>query len=392
MVNMNMTIWVDQKTARELIEKHSTPLFVYGKKQLTERAKQLLKLKLPFGHTTRYAVKANPHPGIIKLYDGLGLHFDASSAYEAKELIKLGVKPDKISLCSQSLAGPLQEVLKKGVLPVATSLQQMEILAEHKVRDLAIRVNPGFGSGHSNRVNVGGPASSFGIWHEYLDQAKLLAQKHNQAIVRLHTHIGSGADPKVWERVILMSLHIVSQLPEVTTLDIGGGYKIARIKDEKDTDMAGVARVFSREVQTFYERTGRKIHLEIEPGTYLVGNTGVLLSTVDDIVDTGAKGYRFIKLNTGMNDILRPSMYGAQHEIAVLNGKSVTAGYIVVGHNCESGDVLTPEPGDPEAILPRTLSVPKIGDIVAIGGTGAYCASMRASGYNAFPNAKEVLV
>lgn len=376
----------------ELARKHGTPLYVYDRESLSKAAKELLAAELPYGLLVRYAVKANPHPGIVRLFDDLGLHFDASSTYEAAELISHGVEPEKISLSSQTLEGPLEEVVSKGVLPVATSLHQMDVLHGLGVKKLALRVNPGIGSGHNNRTNVGGPSSSFGIWYEYLPEAINKAKEYELTIDRLHTHIGSGADPGVWRSVINKSLEIVERLPDVTTLDIGGGYKVARVEGEVATDMKEVFEVFSEALRDFQAKTGRKLKLEIEPGSYLVANAGTLLARVEDMVGTGSEGYTFLRLNTGMNDILRPSLYGAQHPIEVLNDSTDKVEYAVVGHNCESGDILTPAPGDPESILPRSLNKASIGDIVAVGGAGAYCASMGASGYNSFPSAKEVLI
>lgn len=371
---------------------HGTPLYIYDEHLLSGTAGALLAMKFPYGYTLRYAVKANPHPQIIKLFDQAGLHFDASSTYEAQALIKQGIKPEKISLSSQTLEGLLSEVLTAGVLPVATSLHQIELLSQLGVRELAVRVNPGFGSGHSNRTNVGGPSSSFGIWHEYVPQILESAAKYNLRINRLHTHIGSGADPEVWQKTISLSLKIAEQLPDVVALDMGGGYKVARLPGEVGTDMQRVGKVFSEALEQFAKRTKRKLHLEIEPGTFLVANAGTLLAKIEDIVDTGSGGYSFLKLNTGMNDILRPSLYGAQHPISVLNKARVQQPYIVVGHNCESGDILTPAPADPESLSPRLLNKACIGDVVAIGGAGAYCASMRAVGYNSFPAAKEIVI
>jgi diaminopimelate decarboxylase len=109
-------------------------------------------------------------------------------------------------------------------------------------------------------------------------------------------------------------------MPDVSSLDIGGGFKIHRYGDEHEADMAEIASVFASELTAFAERTGRQLQLEIEPGTWLVGHAGVLLAEVADIVDTGVDGHVFLRLNTGMNDIIRPSMYGAQHEIAVRKG------------------------------------------------------------------------
>jgi diaminopimelate decarboxylase len=188
------------------------------------------------------------------------------------------------------------------------------------------------------------------------------------------------------------SLAIASQMPDVTSLDIGGGFKIHRYGDEHEADMTEIAEVFASELTAFAEKTGRKLHLEIEPGTWLVAHAGTLLAEVVDIVDTGADGHAFLRLNTGMNDIIRPSMYGAQHKIEVLSEAQEQEEYVVVGHNCETGDILTPAPGDPEGIESRLMKKANIGDVVAIYDAGAYCASFSAHGYNSFPSAKEIIV
>lgn len=181
-------------------------------------------------------------------------------------------------------------------------------------------------------------------------------------------------------------------MPDITTLDIGGGYKIAYEASEQETDMRRVAAVFAEHLQQFAKETGRTLKLETESGRWLVAHAGILLAAVDDIVDTGSDGHTFLRLNTGMNDIIRPAMYGAQHRIEVLNNATETVEYVVVGHNCETGDILTPVPHDPESIAPRQMNKARIGDLVAIADTGAYCASFSAHGYNAFPSAKEFIL
>jgi diaminopimelate decarboxylase len=178
----------------------------------------------------------------------------------------------------------------------------------------------------------------------------------------------------------------------VAVLDIGGGYKVHRFADEQEADMVAIAAQFSERLSAFKEKTGRALHLEIEPGTYFIAHAGVLVARVDDIVDTGKGGYTFLRLNTGMNDFLRSTLYGARHELEVMNDSPNIKEYVVVGHNCESGDIFTPAAGNPEAIEPRTLREATIGDEVRMYDAGAYCASMRAKGYNSFPSAPEVMV
>jgi diaminopimelate decarboxylase len=385
---------LDQTTLRNLAQQHGTPLFVYDRDYLKARAKLLTSLALPFGLTPRYAVKANNHPEIIALFREAGLAFDASSSYEVAELLKQGVGGNAISLSSQQPAHNLPELLEAGVHYVATSLHQMELFIQTAPKDaeVGLRVNPGLGAGHNNRTTTGGANSSFGLWNAYLPQALTLAKNAGVHITRLHIHIGSGADPKMWGEVIKTALDIAWQMPEVTVLDIGGGFKIHRYGDEHEADMTEIAEVFSRELVSFATKTSREIRLEIEPGTWLVAHAGTLLAEVVDIVDTGADGHTFLRLNTGMNDIIRPSMYGAQHEIEILSDTDEAEEYVVVGHNCETGDILTPASGDPEGLEPRRMNKAKIGDIVAIHDAGAYCRSFAVHGYNSYPSAKEHLI
>lgn len=379
---------------REIAEEHMGVggLFVYDRTLLARTAQDLLDIERPVDMTVRYAAKANPHPEIVSLFDSMGLHFDASSAYEAERLLGYGVEGQKISLSSQVLRPTValrHDMLDKGVLLVATSLRQIRILGNLAAEEIAVRINH-VGYGHNNRTNVGGPSSSFGIWHEELPAVLDYARRGDQVISRLHTHIGSGAEPNVWRSVIQKSLAIVERLPDVTTLDIGGGYKIARMPGETSTDMNEVCGVFAEELDQFARWTGRDIGLEIEPGTHLVANAGTLLGRIEEVVETDR--YKFLKLNVGMNAILRPSLYGAQHPIEVLNDATEQEEYVVVGPCCESGDILTPAPADPEGILPRILNKAEVDDYVAIGGAGAYCASMSANRYNDIPEATEIVV
>jgi diaminopimelate decarboxylase len=387
-------MWLSNEQASGLAAKHGTPLFVYSRKLLQERAEELMELRLPFGHVVCYAVKANPHPETIRLFAAAGLHFDASSSYEADELLQQGIAGNKISLASQQSAHNLPELLKAGVQYVATSMHQLELFAvtAGPGSRLALRVNPTFGGGHSKRVCTGGKNSSFGLWHEYLDDALALAARKGIIIDRLLVHVGCGVDSSLWATTTKAALEFVRRMPDVTTLDLGGGYKVARFDSEAETDMQQISEVFAEQLQAFADETGRKLKLEIEPGTWLVAHAGILLSRVDDIVDTGKHGYTFLRLDTGMNDIIRPAMYGSRHRIEVLNDSTEKAEYVVVGHNCETSDILTTMPGDPEGIAPRRMNKAQIGDLVTIADTGAYCASMSTKHYNAFPSAKETLV
>jgi diaminopimelate decarboxylase len=370
------------------------PYYEYDLQVLDQTINELNRLEAPFGLTVRYAVKANPHPEIIKRIAAAGIDFDASSSFEAAALIKEGIAPERISLSSQQSAHNLQELVTAGVSYVATSINQLQSFLglENRPSTVGVRINPGLGAGGNMRTSTGGVNASFGIWHDEINRLLELCRSYDAEIDRVHIHVGSGADPSVWDSVMLTSLEIVERIPTASILDIGGGFKVHRYGNEKEADMPRIFEKFSQRLNEFADAHQRKLKLEIEPGTYMVAHCGTLVASVDDIVTTGPDGFNFLRLNTGMNDILRPTMYGAQHRIEVINDATTTEQYVVVGHNCESGDILTPQPGDPESIAKRELKTAQIGDEVRIYDTGAYCASMRASGYNSYPDAPEVFI
>mgnify|MGYP006081581407 CR=1 FL=1 len=387
--------FLDYPTAHTIAEKFGTPLYVYDEAALRANAADVLAFPNAFGLTARYAMKAAPNAAILKIFSTAGIHIDASSGHEVHRAIAAGVSPDKISLSAQELPVDLEALLDAGIQFNACSLAQLERFGELSPGGtVGIRINPGAGSGGNNRTNVGGPSSSFGIWHEWIPQIKALLEKCNLTAVRIHTHIGSGSDPDVWLKVATLNFDIVRQFADVVTLNLGGGFKVARMPDETATVLSIVGQPVKEKFEEFAAETGRKIHLEIEPGTFLVANACALFASVQDVVSTGENGYHFIKLDTGMTELLRPSIYGSQHPISLLSNResAETRDYVVVGHCCESGDILTPAEGDPELLATRELPLAEIGDYCVIDGAGAYASSMTPKHYNSYPEAAEVML
>ena len=379
--------------AAQVRDRFATPCYVYVRGALEAAARRALAFPAPFGLTVRYAMKANPSRGVLDLFRGLGLHVDASSDHEVERALRAGFPAGSIQLTSQMPSRRLAEHLARGVLFNACSLHQLEAFgrAAHG-QSVSVRMNPGLGSGSTNRTNTGGPASSFGIWHEHLGAVKAIAERFDVKITRLHSHIGSGTDPEVYKRVTRMTLDLAAKLPDVGVVNLGGGFKVGRMPGEPSADLADVGAHVAQELTAFRDRDGRALGLEIEPGTYLVANAGLVVATCVDVVDTGHDGYLFAKLDTGMPEVTRPSLYGAQHPIHVLAQGREEADVIFVGPCCESGDILTPAPGDPEALAPRRVPRPQIGDLVIVGGAGAYCAAMSTINYNSYPQAPEVML
>ncbi len=393
------TRFLSHSAVRKIAQQFGTPVYVYDETRLTQAAREVLHFPNAFGLTVRYAMKALPNGTILRLFDRLGLHFDASSGFEVERAMKVGVAAQKIALTAQELPQNFQALHTTGVTFNACSLDQVRYFGEHfPGQELGLRFNPGLGSGGTNRTNVGGPAASFGIWHEDRAQVQDLVQQHRLRVTRIHTHIGSGSDPEVWQHVAGLSIGLLEHFPEAHTLNLGGGYQVGRMSHEPSTDLQEVGHPVVQTFVAFGEATGRKIRLEVEPGTYLVANAGCVITTIQDRTRTGRAGYTFLKVDSGMTEVLRPSMYGAQHPLVVVPATEAAerehqtpSAAIVAGHCCESGDILTPAAGDPEALAPRTLRAARIGDYLVIEGAGAYCAGMSAKNYNSFPEAPEVL-
>ena len=227
---------------------------------------------------------------------------------------------------------------------------------------------------------------------------------------KIHSHIGAGSDPTYWLKSEQYLLDLIeTSFPDVEILNLGGGFKVARGDSDKiPGDVRDMAKQAIQLVADFNKRTGRNLRVEIEPGSFLVANSGLLLAEVIDVMTTispkheTGEGHNFIKLNTGLNDVTRPALYGAQHSIRFLTTKKETPttsqeeqdSYVIVGHCCESGDLITCSPGDSNELreikVSKSLAVP--GTYAILKGTGAYCSAMSLKNYNSFPEASEVLV
>lgn len=389
--------FLTEKQVREIAKKYGSPLYVNSRAMFTKQVKSITSVKIKTPLTVRYAMKANPNPQVLKLMKSLGVKIDASSSYEAEQALALGFKPSDILLTSQQLPPNMKKYIASKVDFNATSLHQLEEYGKvARGKNVTVRINPGIGSGFVRKVTTAGVSAGFGIWHEYLDEVFLIAKKYDLVIDRLHTHIGAGNDVEVWKKVIDINLRLLDRMPTVNAVNLGGGFKVARMSSEKSADMNATLSELDEKIIAFSKRTGRSISVEIEPGTYIAAPSAAIITQVIDIVDTGKDGFTFIRTDTGMNDLLRPALYGAQHPLI---GVGQQAGkkppekeYIVIGHCCESGDALTVAPGDSEELMPRNLPALKIGDYIVIEGCGAYCASMSAKGYNGFPLTKEIMV
>lgn len=394
---------------------YGTPLYIHHENSYRRYAGETLNAPNAFGLSVRYAMKANPHRSILRLFDSLGIGIDASSYYEVQRALAAGIAPTKIQLSSQETFGleQLKELVDLGIIYNCTSLSQLcrfAALFPQNTQLLSIRINPGLGSGHNNRTNTAGLAASFGIWHEYLPEILAIAEAHSLTISRLHSHVGSGSDWRIWQKAARLTLDVAQRLPDVTLVNLGGGYKIDRMVPENSMRFARVFPYVKEAFEEFAMKTGRQLHLEIEPGSFLAANSCLLVARVNDIVDTGAEGYRFLKIDASMTELLRPMIYGDRHPIRLLECEETASGhresghsnprksfatqfpYVIVSMCCESGDIFTPKQGNPDQIDTVQLPEAKIGDLVAVMGAGAYGAAMNVKHYNSRPACAEVMI
>ena len=391
-------LFLNEAQIESIRERFGTPTYVYDQRQLEAAADRVLAFPAPCRLIGRFAMKALPTAAVLRIFDAKGLQIDASSGFEADRALRAGIDAARIQITAQEIPKDLKGLVQRGVGFNACSLHQLRVFGGlFPGAEVSVRINPGKGSGHNNRTNVGGPASSFGIWHEKLVEALAIAREFDLRLTGMHTHIGSGGDPEVWKHCAALSLDIAVRLPELTRLSLGGGFKVARVAGEVAADLEEIGEALRPSLSEFVASRGAEnFQLEIEPGTFLVANAGAILAEIVDIVDTGRDGYEFLKVDTGMTELLRPALYGAQHPISIVahghTPASEEVDYIVAGHCCESTDILTPAPGDPEALAPRRLTRAEIGDTLVIEGTGAYASGLAGKNYNSFPEAAEVLI
>ncbi len=365
-----------------------TPLWVYDAACIRARIAELREFDM-----IRYAQKANSNIHILRLMRSQGVAVDAVSLGEIERSLLAGYTPSDIVFTADVIDSATLAKVKALSIPVnAGSIDMLHQLGEvapgHSVW---LRINPGFGHGHSNKTNTGGENSKHGIWHEDLGAAMTTVRTHQLNLIGLHMHIGSGADYEHLQQVSDAMIRLVDQLDQpISAISAGGGLSIPSREGEVRIDTARYYASWDAARRRIAARFGRPIHLEIEPGRYLVAESGVMLASVRATKRMGSRFFAMV--DAGFNDLLRPSMYGSHHEISVLasdaNARPIKA-TIVAGPLCESGDVFTQDRNG--AVMPRDLPHPHVGDLLVFHDAGAYGASM-SSNYNSRPLAAEVLV
>ena len=329
-----------------------------------------------------YAVKANPHPEVLRHLCAAGLDFDCVSRGEIERVLEAVPEiPRERLLYTPNFASRDEYTwaLQQNVRVTLDSLYALEAwaatFAGHAV---FVRVDTGIGRGHHRHVRTAGAQSKFGIPLGELDTVARLARDAGVRIVGLHAHSGSGIfDVSNWEDNARALAELAQGLPEVRVLDVGGGLGVPDRTEQAGLDLAQLDAALAR-IRHAYPR----LDLWLESGRYVVAPAGVLLARVTQVK---AKGdVKYVGVATGMNSLIRPALYGAYHEIVNLTRPEVQASELVnvVGPICESGDVLGHD---------RQLPPSREGDILVFVNTGAYGHSM-SSRYNLREPAEEICI
>ena len=376
---------------------YGTPLWIYDRATI-ERAVSDVKVF----DNVRFAQKACPNLSIVALIKKLGCVVDAVSAGEIVRALKAGFKggqekgkvPEIVYTADIFDRDALELVKKHDIHVNVGSPDMIQQLADFGVKsELTLRVNPGFGHGHSSKVNTGGPLSKHGVWHEQIKDCIKLAQSNGMWITGLHMHIGSGSDfehlSKVCDAMCDASRRLGSHL---RTISAGGGLPIPYHEEEKGNriDVKAYYDLWDKARKNIQQSIGHDVNLEVEPGRYLVAESGFLMTEIRAVKKQGDN--LFYLLDAGFTDLVRPSFYGSYHGISIVprDGREMNemVDAIVAGPLCESGDVFTQEEGG--FVVTRKLPKAKVGDLLILHDAGAYGAAM-SSNYNSRRYAGEVM-
>jgi diaminopimelate decarboxylase len=373
----------------EIVAKFGTPTYVYDMAVIEERVRDLAAFDV-----IRYAQKACSNIGILNRLNGLGVVVDAVSVGEVKRALAAGFDAENIVFTADVFDREALALVKELGLHVNCGSPDMIEQLGNAVpgASVTLRINPGFGHGHSQKTNTGGPQSKHGIWHEDVVDCLRKADLYNVAVTGLHMHIGSGTDLEHLSQVCTALETIALQVGRtLTTISAGGGLPVPYREGQTYVDLDQYYSLWDATRKRLENAFGHPLSLEIEPGRYLVAESGFLIAEIRAVKGMGEN--TFYLLDAGFNDLARPILYGAYHPISISHrsGRATKQmiDVVVGGPLCESGDIFTQEEGG--FVAKRSLPAASVGDFLILEVAGAYGFVM-ASNYNGRYRVPEVLL
>lgn len=382
----NGLLHAENVALRDIAEHHQTPTYVYSKNALTQTFERFQAGLLGHDHLICFAVKANPSLAILNLFARMGAGFDIVSGGELARVIAAGGDAKKVVFSGVGKShSEIRSALEAGILcfnvESINELHRIQQVAAElgKIAPVSLRVNPNVDAKTHPYISTGLKNNKFGVaFEDALGLYQQAAAMPNIAVHGVDCHIGSQiTELSPFLDALDKVLGLVDALAErnihIQHIDVGGGVGIT-YSDETPPDFATYTAAIMQKL------AGRGVKVLFEPGRALVGNAGVLLTKVEYLKPGESKNFAIV--DAAMNDLMRPALYDAYHNITTTAASSAPAQtYEVVGPVCESGDFLGHD---------RTLAIAE-GDYLAIHSAGAYGMSM-SSNYNTRARAAEVLV
>lgn len=375
----------------QLAEQFGTPTYVYDLATIEAKVRELSQFDV-----VRFAQKSCNNIAILDRLRRLGVVVDAVTAGEVGRAMAAGYQAGghEIVYTADIIDRVGLECVKQYGLPVNCGSPEMitQVGEICPGANVTLRINPGFGHGHSQKTNTGGPQSKHGIWHEQIDMCLRLADQAGVTVTGLHMHIGSGTDFEHLAQVCDAMESAALQVGRtVQMISAGGGMPVPYQPDDSRIDVNAYFELWDATRNRLSEKFGHRLSLEIEPGRYLVAESGFLLTELRAIKEMGSN--RFYLVDAGFNDLARPILYGAYHPISVSrrnqSASDIEVDAIVGGPLCESGDIFTQDEGG--FVTSRRLPAAVVGDFLVIEVAGAY-GSVMSSNYNGRFRSAEVLI
>jgi diaminopimelate decarboxylase len=367
-----------------IANEYGTPVYVYHAEKITEQYQKLQDAFKESNTRFFYASKALTNINILKHVRSIGCQVDCSSVNEVKLAVRAGFEKHHILYTSNGIAfSEIEEAVALGVNINIDSLSNLEKFGKKYGHSypVGIRLRPNIMAGGNLKISTGHEKSKFGIPIEQVDKILALVNQHNLFICGLHVHTGSEIkDVSVFMKVSDIFFDLIPHFPEVTYLDLGGGFKVPYREEEEGTDVSLLGEKVAEAMNKFKQTYHRDFEAWFEPGKFMVSECGYFITEVNVMKQSGST--HFAGVNSGFNHLIRPMFYESYHRIVnISNPDAPKHGYTITGNICETDTFATD----------RQLSEIREGDLLAFYNAGAYGFEM-GSNYNARLKPAQVLV
>ena len=369
---------------QEIKEQYGTPLYIYDGNKIISQYHRLINAFKDINIKIKYAVKALTNQSVLKLLKQAGSGIDVVSIEELQLGLKAGFQAKDIMFTPNcSSFEEIRQAIAAGVTVNIDNLPYLEQFGKEygSSYPCCIRINPHIDAGGNIKIMTGHIKSKFGISVEQLEEVYDVVSKYAVDVKGLHIHSGSDfKDASAFVKAADILFSIAANFKNLKFIDLGSGFKVAYKNGDYVTDVEELGSKMSDHFKVFCQKYGRELELWFEPGKFLVSESGYLIVTTNVVKET--PGGTFVGVDSGLNHLIRPMMYGAYHSIEnISNPDGPQKEYSVVGYICETDTFGTD----------LSLSEVRPGDLLAIRNAGAYGFSM-SSNYNSRTRPAEVLV